>query len=67
MLRAAPKTKPAPNRATRRAINKQINAAICQLQLADEAVDDQEAARARGHFKAAKEAIEEGTRALKLL
>lgn len=53
------------DRAAKRAINKQVNAAIHQLQLADECVHDQQPAKAQGHFKAAREAIEEGVRLLK--
>ena len=66
MPRVATKSVVVPiERATRRAITKQVNAAICQLQLADEFVHDEEPAQARVHFKAAQEAIAEGARLLK--
>lgn len=63
---AATKSAFAPmDRAVKRAVNKQVNAAICQLQLADEYVHDQEPTKARAAFKTAREAIEEGVRLLK--
>lgn len=62
----AAKPSPAPiDRAARRAVNKQINSAIHQLQLADECVHEHAPLQARKHFKEAREAIEEGVRLLK--
>ena len=63
---ASATTKPiSMDRATKRAVGKQVNAAIHQLQLADECVHDQEPAKARHHLKMAREAIEEGVSLLK--
>ncbi len=53
------------DRAVKRAINKQVNAAIHQLQLADEYVHDQEPAKARDAFKEARAAIDAGLAGLK--
>lgn len=53
------------DRAVKRAINKQINSAIHQLQLADEYAHDQEPAKARAAFKEARAAIDEGLKLLK--
>lgn len=56
---------PTLDRAKRRAVCKSVNGAIHQLQLADESVHDQEVVRARGHFQAARDAIDEALRLLK--